>query len=411
MHLLEVSVRWPPETFLCWKLEGLAARGMRVTVASKAVFDGDARLEGVELVRIAPRGEPLGRALRIVARDGLALLARSPLRLVRLWRGARRHVPPGLRERYGGMTGLMAMYLRLARMRPDVVHFEWNTAAADYLPLFDVWDCPVVTSCHGSDVSIYPHVPGQERYAERLAEVFARAGAVHCVSASLRREAEQLGLDPAKAHVIHPGVDPAAFRPDAKRPAGGGELRVIAVGWLRWMKGHEYALAAARAAVDRGVPLRLDIIGGAPDASVGEPGERRRILHTIADLGLEQHVHLHGTLTSAQVVERLQTADVMLHASLSEGLPTVLLEAMACGLPVVTTDCGGVTEAVTDGAEGFVVPARDADALAQALAALWRDPALRARMGAAGRATVQERFTLERQLGEFLALYEATAAA
>ena len=205
LHLLEVGLRWPPETFLCWKLEHLADRGLQVTVASKAVFDPEAQLRGVELIRIPARAEPRRRAARIVARDGLALLARSPRRLARLWRATRRHVPRAQRERYGGTLGLYAMYLRLARMRPDVVHFEWNTAAAEYLPLFEVWDCPVVTSCHGSDVSIYPHIPGYERYAANLTEVFRRASAVHCVSASLAGETAAFGLDPAKIRVIRPG--------------------------------------------------------------------------------------------------------------------------------------------------------------------------------------------------------------
>lgn len=414
LHLLEVGVRWPPETFLCWKLEGLAARGLRVTVASKAVFDADARLRGVELLAVPRRAEPRRTAARIVARDGLALLMTSPRRLVALLRAVRREIPATARGHYSGTTALLAMYLRLARLRPDVVHFEWNTAAADYLPLFDVWGCPVVTSCHGSDVSIYPHLPGQDRYAERLPEVFRRASAVHCVSESLKREAGALGLDPAKARVIRAGVDPAAVRPahpPGERGAPGRELRVVAVGWMRWMKGHEYALGAIRTALDRGALLRLEVIGGVPGAEAGECDEHSRILHTIEDLGLGQHVRLRGTLSSAQVIESLRAADVLLHASLSEGLPTVLLEAMACGLPVVATDCGGVSEAVSDGVHGFVVGVRESDALAAALLALWRDPALRARMGAAGRAAVEAHFTLERQLGELEAMYRQVARA
>jgi glycosyltransferase involved in cell wall biosynthesis len=348
-----------------------------------------------------------------VARDGLLLLLRSPLRCVRLWRSVRRHVPPGERERYGGTVGLYAMYLRLARLRPDVVHFEWNTAAVDYLALFDVWRCPVVTSCHGSDVSIYPHMPSHARYVERLHEVFARASAVHCVSESLARETEAFGLDPAKRRVIRPGVDPSAFAPTTSGAGAGanGHLRVVTVGWLRWMKGHEYALTAMRSLLDRGVPVHLDIVGGSPDAVVGRSGENRRIAHTIDDLGLEGHVSLHGTLPTAEVIERLRAADVLLHPSVSEGLPTVLVEALACGVPVVATDVGGVTELVTDGAEGIVIPPRDPDAIADALATQWHDPGLRARMGAAGRETVRDRFTLERHVREFQALYEEVARA
>jgi glycosyltransferase involved in cell wall biosynthesis len=411
VHLLEVGVRWPPETFLCWKLEGLAARGFRVTVASKAVFDRDARLDGVDMVRIERRSTSPTRARSIVARDGLALALRSPLRLVRLWRAVRRHAPPGERARYGGTAGLYAMYLRLARLSPDVVHFEWNGAAVEYLPLFDVWRCPVVTSCHGSDVSIYPHMPDLERYARGLVEVFDRASAVHCVSDALARETATFGLAPSKRRVIRPGVDPSAFAPGPSRNGAGGPLRVVTVGWLRWMKGHEYALSAVRAAIDRGVPVTLDIIGGTPGAEIGEPGEVRHIVHTIHDLGLADHVRLRGTLPTPQVIEQLRAADVLLHPSVSEGLPTVLVEAMACGIPVIATDVGGVTELVSDGVDGLVVPCRDPAAMADALEALWRDPALRARMGAAGRHTVQSGFTLERQLGAFQQLYEEVARA
>ena len=353
--------------------------------------------------------EPRRRAARLVARDGLSLLLRSPRRLVAAVAQRPAACPAGANASATAALGLFAMYLRLARMRPDVVHFEWNTTAAEYLPLFEVWDCPVVTSCHGSDVSIYPHIPGYEHYAARLTEVFRRASAVHCVSASLAAETAAFGLDPAKVRVIRPGVDPAAFQPDGRSAAGAGELRVAMVGWLRWMKGHEYALLAARAALDGGVPVRLDIVGGAPDAALGEPGDVRRIERTVADLGLDGHVHLHGTLPSAQVVQRLQNSDVLLHTSVSEGLPTVLVEAMACAIPVVATDIGGVTELVTDGADGLVVGSRDPAALAEALAAIWRDPALRARIGAAGRVTVQERFTLDRQVASYLDLYEELA--
>jgi glycosyltransferase involved in cell wall biosynthesis len=131
----------------------------------------------------------------------------------------------------------------------------------------------------------------------------------------------------------------------------------------------------------------------------------------VADLGLERHVRLCGNVPSAEVARRLRASDALLLPSLNEGLPTVLLEAMACGVPVVATDCGGVSEAFTDGVEGFLVPPRDAKALAEALARLWRDPELRARMGEAGRRTATSRFTLERQLDEFLAMYREVAAA
>ncbi len=115
-----------------------------------------------------------------------------------------------------------------------------------------------------------------------------------------------------------------------------------------------------------GVPVQYQIIGDGP--------ERQRILYTIQDLGLQDCTQLLGRQPPTAVRELLQQADAFLLASLSEGIANVVLEAMACGLPVVTTDCGGMREAVTDGVEGFVTPVRDPNAMAQALEKLWRDP-------------------------------------
>ena len=121
---------------------------------------------------------------------------------------------------------------------------------------------------------------------------------------------------------------------------------------FRWLKGHEYALQAIRHLIDSGVPVRLEIAGGDPHGSVGEASSRERLEHTIHDLGLERHVRLLGRVSSREVRDALGRADVLLHTSLSEGIPTVVLEAMACALPVVVSDCGGVREAVTDGDRG-----------------------------------------------------------
>jgi len=405
LHLLEVGLRWPPETFLVRKLEALAASGLRVTVASSAVFAADARLTGVSLLEIPSRHLTRRRAILALLRDGLPLLC-SPRRVARLVRSIGRFAPAA-RSHYGGAFRLLAMCARLARERPDVVHFEWSTAATPYMPLFDVWRCPVVVSCRGT---IDPRIAGRQHHLSLLPELFDRAAAVDCVCESLRRDALALGLDPAKARVIADGVDPRMFRPVAsnrREQAQRGEqsFRVVTISWLRWMKGYEYALQAINALVAHGVSVRYEIIGGVPPELRSQLGERERIRYTVADLGLDRHVHLRGALGPAEVIRALQSSDSLLHPSVDEGLPTVVVEAMACGVPVVAAGCGGVGEAFADGVEGFLVAPRDPDALAEALLALWRSRSLRESMGGAGRARVLAGLTLDRQRDQFLSLY------
>jgi colanic acid/amylovoran biosynthesis glycosyltransferase len=142
---------------------------------------------------------------------------------------------------------------------------------------------------------------------------------------------------------------------------------------------------------------------------IGEGTERSRVIFTAADLGLQDHVHLSGHLSPEQVRERLQQADVFLLSSLSEGISNAVLEAMACGLPVVTTDCGGMREAVTDGVEGFITPVRAPEIMAEKLTILAKDPEARIRMGNAGRERVIRNFQIGDQLNHWLDLIHQLA--
>jgi colanic acid/amylovoran biosynthesis glycosyltransferase len=292
-----------------------------------------------------------------------------------------------LRRRHGvGRAFLRQLYvLAPVLSRPvDVVHVGWLTAATHSTDLLAVLDAPIVVSCHGSDLHIDPLLG--DRYRTPLAEVFGRVDLVHCVSHELAREAVALGLDPAKAFVCSWGVDTHTFRPapdaratGSRRADGDGALRVVSVSRLHWVKGYEFALQALALVRRSGVEIDYTIIGQADDKGL------LSVLATARDLGLESHVHVRGTRSPAEIVETLRSADVFLLASLSEGLSTATLEAMAVGLPVVVTDVGGMREAVTDGVDGFVVPPRDPAAIAAALVELAGDRELRRSMGEQGR--------------------------
>jgi glycosyltransferase involved in cell wall biosynthesis len=259
-----------------------------------------------------------------------------------------------------------------------------------------------------------------DHYAKRLPEVLRRVAAVHCISESLRDEAVAFGLDPAKAHVIRTAVDPALFHPPepastngsaAPEPGDEPRLRLLTVGWLRWEKGSEYALGALRRLLDHGVPATLDIVGSVPEEWRGKLGEDERIAHTIADLGLEGRVRLLGKLPSGEISRMLREADVLVHAAVTEGVPTVIVEAMASGLPVVAAATGGIPETVEDGVEGLLVPPRDPEALAAAVLRLWEDPGLRVRMGEAGRARVRRGMTLDHEHAAWDELYRRVVVA
>jgi glycosyltransferase involved in cell wall biosynthesis len=385
VRVLVAGLSWPPETFLARLLGGLADAGLHITVATGRRPDAAwlARANFAWLP-VPDSGMPAPhRLLRTGAELG-RVVVQSGADLRRALNG------PGERGRLLPFVGRSW----------DVVYFPWNAGAIANLPLFDL--APVVVSCRGAQVNIAPHNPERAAIRDGLRETFGRAAAVHCVSAAIRDEAAAYGLDPEKAVIIRPAVDPAFFHPSRGTKPASDHFRLVTTGSLIWRKGYETMLLAVRRLLDRGVPARLTIVGDGP--------ERQRVLYTIHDLELVGAVELAGRQTPDGVRSRLLAADAFVLSSLSEGISNAVLEAMACGLPVVTTSCGGMAEAVGDGVEGYLVPSRDPQALADALAALWADPAGREALGRAGRARIERDFDLAGQLAAFDGLFREVAA-
>ena len=174
------------------------------------------------------------------------------------------------------------------------------------------------------------------------------------------------------------------------RAPGAGPVTLLSVGRLRPPKDFMTLLRA----IEPG-SVRVRIVGDGP--------ERAALEAEVARLGLERTVELLGM--RGDVGELLAAADVFVLASDSEGLPMSVLEAMAAGLPVVASAVGGVPELVREGETGMLVPPRDSAALAGAIRRLVEDPALRDRLGAAGRQRVEREFSLARFQREHLELY------
>lgn len=181
---------------------------------------------------------------------------------------------------------------------------------------------------------------------------------------------------------------------DVFKPLGTGASReipeLLGVGSLLECKGFDTLIDAAARLRDRGFRFHLRIAGGGP--------KERELREQIARLNLGDRVELTGYIRQDALVPLYQGADVFVLPAVREihwGIPNVLVEALACGVPVVTTRLPSVPELVDDGGNGLLVPDRDPDELAGALATLLADPELRRSMGQAGRARVAELFDID----------------
>jgi colanic acid/amylovoran biosynthesis glycosyltransferase len=376
-------------TFLNRLIRGLVEQGIQVILATTQPAQVDVQFQGaLQTLKLVPLKN--NRFIQVFRFFTLLISALLSKRRQWLW-----HVvleQPGLKQ----SLGMFFRYAPFCQSDFNLIYFPWNSPAITYQKLFDL-GLPIVISCRGSQINIRPNLPGQEVYLTGVQEPLQKAAAVHCVSADIQREAQKYGLDPQKSVIIRPAIDPNTFRP-ALSPPQNSRLQIVTTGSLIWSKGFEYLLMAFQRLTQERVDAELHILGQGTMAEA--------IRFTMHDIGLEGLVHLHGRLQPAQILAKLQQSDIFVLSSLSEGISNAVLEAMSCGLPVVSTNCGGMAEAITDGLEGFLVPLRDPQAIAAALIKLAKDPTLRKRMGAAGRARILKEFKLEDQISAFTALFK-----
>jgi glycosyltransferase involved in cell wall biosynthesis len=278
-----------------------------------------------------------------------------------------------------------------------LAHVHFGTDAVDYWPLLRKLDLPLVVTLHGFDINIHKEewqrVHGSladRRYPERLLQLSRQRG-VHfvAVSEAIRRRAIDYGIAAEAITVRYIGIDRARFAfsgvpVTARRP------RVLYVGRLVEKKGGEL-LIGAFARVKHAVPTaELVMVGDGPlGARFRERAARERV-----------PVEFLGSVSSEEVKRQIDAARVFCLPSITaangdaEGLPISILEAQSCGVPVVTSARGGVTEGIIPGATGFAFAEGDATALGDRLIELLRDDALAAAMSTAGPRFIAEKFDI-----------------
>ncbi len=270
------------------------------------------------------------------------------------------------------------------------VHFA-TPAATVALIAHQIFPITFSMTVHGPDE--FYDAPGYY-----LAEKIAGANFICCIGQYARSQLMKLSPpDHWDKFEISPlGVDPALFAPRPFR-ADPHPFEVICVGRLTPAKGQAILLDAIARLRAEGREIRLRVVGDGPDRPILE--------RIVAERGLGAAVIFEGAVNQDLIRELYAAADAFALASFAEGIPVVLMEAMAMTIPCVTTFITGIPELIRDGLDGLLVAPSDAEGLAAALARLMDDAELRRRLGEAGRVRVEEKYHLHRNIERLAAIF------
>lgn len=366
-----------PALHVAYLSAGLRERGYETTLVAGGVGAGEESMAyvaeglGVPVTTVPALHREISPVRDIVAAFRLA-------RIIREQRPQILHTHTAKAGAIGRVASLLA-----GRARPPViVHTFHGHVLRGYFGRFRTW------------------------FFRRLEHTLARhTDVLIAVSPEVRDDLVALRVAPAsKFVVIRLGIeldsrvaDSAAGRASTRRVMGVADGRFV-VGWIGRMtavKRPDDVLRAFKLVRDRGVDACLCMVGDGPD--------RDRVEELAHELGIVRECLFPGY--QEEIGHFFGAFDVFVLASANEGTPVTAIEALASGCPVVATRVGGVSDVVSNGEDGFLVEPGDVDALAERLVALAADPALRSRLGEAGRLRVVPRYGVERLIGDVDALY------
>ncbi len=307
----------------------------------------------------------------------------------------------GMGDAASYLIAALPLVRRLLRTEQyDVAHFFFSLPTGAMIPFLNLGKTPVIVSLRGSDVPGYDSHNRALEHAHRLLGpltrwIWRRADRVVPVCESLGQMALQ--TMPSLDYTVMPnGVDLTRFYPPvSRRHRRSNRVRCLAVARLVERKGLDHLIRAI-ASLERG-RYELEIVGTGPD--------EHSLRELAATLGLDGLVKFSGSLDRATVARRYREADIFTLASVEEAFGNVFAEAMACGLPVVGSNIGGIPALVQHGRNGLLVAPRDPLALAAAIHQLGENPALRAEMGRRNRAHAEATLSWDRIGTRYLSLY------
>jgi colanic acid/amylovoran biosynthesis glycosyltransferase len=276
------------------------------------------------------------------------------------------------------------------------IHSQWIHSGGT-VGMYGAWLLGVPFSFTGHAADLY-----RERVA--LIDKVKRSEFVICISEFHRKFFLDLGARPEQLHTVYCGIDVTHFMPTERKASSNGSAHIVSSGRLVEKKGFLYLVEACRRLLERGVQFHCTIGGNGP--------QEAEIRAAISNCGLDDFVTLTGTaLTQEDLPIFLRNGDIYALPCVwakdgdVDGLPQMLMEAMACGVPAISTNLVGIPDLIVNGKTGLLIEPNDADQLADALQRLIENPTEASRMAAAGRSAILDKFEINEALKPLAALF------
>ncbi|SHH39059.1 glycosyltransferase family 4 protein [Winogradskyella jejuensis] len=242
--------------------------------------------------------------------------------------------------------------------KPDILHLQWAKDLPKYAFLKSTFKIPIVVSFRGAHINYTPIV--EPDFAEKYKATFPLVDAFHGVSKTIIDKASQYGDIANRSTVIYSPLPQFFFEAYEEFQKKESEIiRIVSVGRNHWKKGYQYAVDAIKQLKEKGYNVHYTLIGPS------SPTEA--LLFQIHQLSVEDSISFVGQLNQEDLLKALKKQDILLLPSLGEGIANVALEAMSMGLPVISTNCGGMAEVVKHKETGWLIPMRNTDAIAEAV--------------------------------------------
>lgn len=291
------------------------------------------------------------------------------------------------------------------RQTYDIIqaHFGMNGLKGAFLRKIEAIGGKLVTTFHGIDIS-----GSLQKFGDRIYDPLFNCGDLFLpISKCWQWRLMELGCESDKILVHHMGIDVQKFTFTMRQLPVDKPVQIVTIARLVEKKGIEYGIRAVAKLINQ-----ERISQGITYNIVGDGDLKSHLAQLIQELGMSQHIKLVGWKSQQEIIESLNNAQILLAPSITakdgdqEGIPVVLMEAMAMGLPVLSTQHSGIPELITDGISGFLVPEKDVEALAEKLNYLINNPELGLQVSLAGRSQVENYYDIHNLNDELVKTYE-----